>query len=616
MTAKESDSSVDPVVVKRYGLALSGVHMTNYVQHIDPSSTPQTEKADPAQVPNSAGGFTFALDKWKRLDRFLILGNEGGTYYAGERKLTVENTTCVQECLVENGLRVVSTVVEISEAGRAPKNDPAIFVLALAASHTDLAVKTAAYEAIPRVCRIGTHLFQFVDAVNTLRGWGRGLRRAVGTWYTGKTPDALAYQVVKYQQRGKWSHRDVLRLVHVKGKTSPLENTPDAWVLAQHNAIYRWITVGKDGLDAREVPRGKEPNRVVTGYHAVTSALPLLIAAFEELRSYPTTSVNDMTKVRLSTATIVAEVVKRIREHKLTHEMIPGEWKSRPEVWEALAEHMPLGALIRNLAKLTQVGVIAPFNRHATRIAAQLVNEEQLKKARIHPIAILSALKVYSQGHGEKGSLKWTPIPQIIEALDAAFYLSFQHIVPTGKNILLALDVSGSMSTGTIAGVPGLTPRVASAAMAMVTMRTEQNWHVLGFSGDLIPLKIGPRMRLDNVVNEISNIDFGTTDCALPMLWAAKCQVDVDAFVVLTDNETYAGVPHPHQALQRYRAARRPEAKLAVLGMTATGFSIADPKDAGQMDFIGMDSATPAVLADFIRGGPPKEPKTTREDAT
>jgi 60 kDa SS-A/Ro ribonucleoprotein len=44
----------------------------------------QTEQADPRQVLNNAGGYTFTVDKFKALERFLILGAEGGTYYCSE----------------------------------------------------------------------------------------------------------------------------------------------------------------------------------------------------------------------------------------------------------------------------------------------------------------------------------------------------------------------------------------------------------------------------------------------------------------------------------------------------------------------------------------------------
>ena len=45
----------------------------------------------PGQGPNSAGGFAWAVDAWTRLRRFLVLGSEGGSYYASEWSLTREN---------------------------------------------------------------------------------------------------------------------------------------------------------------------------------------------------------------------------------------------------------------------------------------------------------------------------------------------------------------------------------------------------------------------------------------------------------------------------------------------------------------------------------------------
>ena len=58
---------------------------------------------------------------------------------------------------------------------------------------------------------------------------------------------------------------------------------------------------------------------------------------------------------------------------------------------------------------------------------------------------------------------------------------------------------------------------------------------------------------------------------------------------------------HPAQALRAYRDARGIPAKLVVVGMTSNGFSIADPDDAGMLDVVGFDPATPPVIADFAR---------------
>lgn len=545
--------------------------MSRYAQHT--TATPQSEQADPRQAKNNAGGYTFTLDKWARLDRWLILGAEGGTYYVKEPALTRDNARTIDECLKEDGARTVARIVEISEAGRAPKNDPAVFALALAASHACETARTHAYLAIPRVCRIGTHLFQFVEAVNLFRGWGPGLSAAVAQWYEGRAPDALAYQVAKYAQRNGWSHRDVLRLIHLDPS-------------AERASIYRWI-VARDAMGERTVKRTQPPPGRTTMYPPVGS-LPPLLAALEELRT-------------LTSGADIPRVCALIREHRLSHEMIDGAWKEFASVWEALAEHMPIGALIRNLAKLTQVGVIKPLSAEAKAIAERITNGAVLKQARVHPISVLAAMRVYAQGHGERGKLTWSPVPAIIDALDAAFYQCFENVTPTGKATLIALDISGSMAGSPVVGIPGLTARDASAALAMVTVRAEQLVHVVGFGHHLHELKISAKQRLDGVIAGISGLPFASTDCAQPMIYAARNKLDVDAFVVITDNETWAGSIHPHEALRQYRT-RHEGAKLAVIGTDATPFTIADPNDAGSMDFVGFDSAGPQVLADFIRG--------------
>jgi 60 kDa SS-A/Ro ribonucleoprotein len=556
--------------------------MSSYARHVSSLRTPQSQKARPEQQQNLAGGFAFVLDHWARLDRWLILGCEGGSYYATERAMTRDNARTIDECLAADGPRAVARIVEISVSGRAPKNAPAIFALAIASGHPDLATRRAALAAVPKVCRTGTDLFHFARDVEGFRRWGRGLRAAIGAWYNDKPLDRLAYQAIKYRERDGWSHRDLLRLAHPKAPTPG------------HDALYRWIVGGAEAL-ARESEKGRaiEPE-----------LLPGAVRAFEALRK----------------ETDKRRVAAMIREHRFTHEMLLTEWKNDPAVWEALLEDMPQTALIRNLGKMTAVGLLAPGSAAVKKVAAQLVDAQRITRARIHPIAVLSALRVYEQGHGERArmranALSWAPAREIVDALDQAFYLAFKAIEPTGKSHLLALDVSGSMGAGTIAGVPGLTPRVASAAMALATARSEPDFQVVAFSAasggyggkwgggtpGLMPLAISPRQRLDDVLQTTDGLPFGGTDCALPMIWATQHKVPVDTFVIYTDNETWAGNVHPFQALAEYRHKMGRRAKLVVVGMTATAFTIADPSDAGMLDVVGFDTAAPQVMADFAR---------------
>lgn len=547
--------------------------LANYAPAVNRRATPQSQpipgRTD--QVQNSAGGFVFQVNDWDRLDRFLILGAEGGTYYVGERDLVKGNTDHIVKLIKQDGVRVVSRLVEISQAGRAPKNDPALFVLALVFTHGDEAAKSAAVEALPEVARIGTHLFHFVHYADALRGWGRGLRNAVGRWYSGQEADQLAYQVIKYQSRDKWSHRDVLRKAH------PVRESKE------HEAIYRWIVGGEDALGKRSVERKGQPTRT---YSDVRRYLPEAIDAFEQAKK----------------ASTAKEIVKLIEKHNLPRECIPTQFLNEVSVWEALLQKMPLTAMIRNLGKMTSIGLVAPLSEAASAVVARLGTEDMLRKARVHPIQVLLALKTYEQGHGEKGSLSWSPVPTVVQALDKAFYAAFGNVVPTGKNILYALDVSGSMDGGTIAGAAGITPRVGTAALSLVMASTEQNYHIMGFSSRFMPLGIRPGMSLSQACSKISGLPFEGTDCALPMIWAKQNKAQVDGFVVMTDNETWAGSVHPTQALNDYRQWSGRDSKLVVVGMTATSFTIADPNDRGSLDVVGFDGNVPTLVSDFIRG--------------
>jgi 60 kDa SS-A/Ro ribonucleoprotein len=54
----------------------------SYDKLYNPKVTPQSETIPGRDdmVANSAGGYTFAVDQWTLLDRFLILGSDQGSY--------------------------------------------------------------------------------------------------------------------------------------------------------------------------------------------------------------------------------------------------------------------------------------------------------------------------------------------------------------------------------------------------------------------------------------------------------------------------------------------------------------------------------------------------------
>lgn len=517
-------------------------------QHFSNKRTRQAERIPGSnQTMNRAGGWVWTIDPWQRLERLLILGTEGGTYYVREERLTREQASATIQLIGQDGPGVVRRVVEISQAGRAPKNDAALFVLALASAYGDEKTRRAAHEALPMVARTGAHLLQFASEVEELRGWGRGLRRAVGKWYLEQPVNDLAYQALKYQQRKGWSHRDLLRLAH--------PSTADE----AQNGLFRWMVAGS------------------------TDAAPEQIQAWEALK------LTDN----------MDEAVRLIRTHRLPREAVPTEWLAEPEVWEALLEDMPMTAMIRNLGVMTRYGLLTPRSEATREVVARLEDEERLRRARVHPLAVLIAHRTYTKGMGSKGGSVFLPVKAVGKALEAAFYKAFASVEPTGKRHLLGLDVSGSMSWHSVAGSP-LTAAEASAAMALVALATEPETLTMAFADQFRKLNLTAGMSLRKAQAVANRMNFGGTDCSLPMTWAMRNGVEADVFVVYTDNETWAGDIHPAQALREYRQRTGIDAKLIVVGMAGDRFSIADPDDPGMLDIVGFDAAAPAAMRQFV----------------
>ena len=558
-------------------------HIKQALAALNSTETPQSLPIPGRDmVENNAGGFVFKLDEWKQLERFLILGTEGGTFYVSEKKLTADNANKVILLLKKDGVKVVEKTVDMLKSGRAPKPDTAIFVLALAASMGDDATRKAALAAVPTALKTGTHLLKFVDAVNAQRGWGRGLKKAIQLWFKGRKNETLALQLVKYKQREGWSMKDVLRLAKPVPETE-VQGKLFGWTAKKEKAEWAKASVA---------PGDKALDFVWATEQAAKFKLLPEKTDWKEAKSI---------LIEANQAT-VNKLVDLIVTYRLPREALPTEALNRVEVWDALLQDMPMTAMIRNLGTMSKIGLLKPLSDAEKLVFQRLTDAERLRGAKVHPIQVLSALRTYASGRGVRSDATWNVSNKIVEALDEAFELSFGAVEPAGTRHLLGLDVSASMTWGEIAGVPGLTPNVASAALAVVAARTEPWTAIMGFDHGIRDLGVTAKDSIVDATQKVSNINGGGTDASLPMTWALKKKIQVDTFVVLTDNETWAGKIQPVQALEKYRQATGIGAKLIVVGMTSTGFTIADPNDAGMLDVVGFDGATPALMAKFAKG--------------
>ena len=212
-----------------------------YLQRQSTRRAPQS-----APIPGSTryvtahGGFAWAVDDWTRLRRFLdprlggrqLLRRRVGAdarERRGGRALPRGRRRCAPSRRSSRSARQAGRRRTTRRCSRS-RWRPAL---------GDEATRRAALEALPRVCRTSTHLFQFATFVEGFRGWGRALRRAVGGWYAARSPESLAYQAVKYRQRDGMTHRDLLRLAHPAGRVGA--GNPTLELGDEHRRLFEWI---------------------------------------------------------------------------------------------------------------------------------------------------------------------------------------------------------------------------------------------------------------------------------------------------------------------------------------------------------------------------------------
>ena len=447
----------------------------------------------------------------------------------------------------------ISKVLDICKEyqHRVFKKDYIIDVLAFCCC--DKTFRKSAYDLVASVCTIPTNLFMFIskyeewhNKVHSSTGWNKAHKRFVKNWYLSKTPSNLAYLITKYKNRNEWTHKDVLKLAHI----NPCNQHT-------HEALFAYITKDFNAFSTK-INQEDQVYEYIKGYEAVKRV-----------------SCDPETAIAL------------IRKHKFAHEHVNSALLKNIEVWNALIEHIPPIALLRNLNRECNVDI----------------TQKILDIKGVHPLQILIAIKQYNTGRGFSNKDKtWTPKPEILDALNKAFKKAFDNVKTTNKRYLLALDVSSSMTCATVSGIRNMMASEVATAMAMVFVLKEPNCDIMGFAHEFKKLEISPDKSLQDNMQTVYDLTFGATDASLPFTWAMQNEKQYDVVIVITDSETNCHKEEPSVVLRRYREMFKLETKLVVIATSSNEVSIANPNDPNMLDIAGFDVDTPNVVAEFVKG--------------
>lgn len=522
------------------------------------SGTPQNQPIpgrEAEMIQGHSGSYTFDAGIWAMLRRCLLIGTAKSTYYAGKKELTDDFANVLTSAIASDPARVAKEIVYASD-GRSINNSAPILALVLLSMGESKEAKQAFQEIFSTVVRTGSHFYEWLSYTKSMRGFGKVVRESGKTWLSREDVKGLAYQLLKYQQRQGFTHRDALRLFHVKPPTE------------EHHQLFEWVVKGWEQLP-KEIPN------------------PALaqIWWYEWLKRNP------------------EQTSQAISQGHLTHEMAAPVGKMDKAAWQLLFEEMPIGAMLRNLGSLTQLDVLQTDGRaNLKRLEAMLNSKERLRSGRIHPIDVLKALKTYKSG-GQLGRSQktWQPVPRIVDILEKALEMSFEVVEPTGKVFMHAVDVSGSMSWGVVDSV-GLSCCEIATAMALVTAKAEKNYEIRGFATDFRYLGITAKDTFSSALQKSSNQNFGGTDASVAYDWMIKNKFKADVICFWTDSESWAGNKHPSEALAQYRKKINPEVKAVYITLAPYQLTLVDPSDPLSWDMGGFDPGIPRIIQMLANG--------------
>lgn len=501
-------------------------------------------------VKNLAGAYAFKADDFTALDRWLLTGSSTNAFYQKKEEMTADNIKILISAAKADAKKVASKILYASVHGISVSTP--IFALAVLSSVDTTEAKKAFKEIFNSVIRTASHLYEFLEYNKNIRGFGKIIRSAVNSWFA--EGGDLEYQFLKYQSRSGWAHKDVLRKFHITPSTDAM------------NSLFKWAVKGWDTLSPSEKDKLDK------------------IKWFEYIKENKDE----------------ASVIFAIKEGNLTWEMVIGNVQNiTTTIWKELFMCMPVTATIRYLATLTANGVfkdIAMLNILENR----LTDESKLTKAKVHPLSLAKALSIYTSGGkaSEHSKLRYTPIPRVIDILNKAIETSFKTINPTNKKILISVDVSGSMWGGSAYG--SLAPAQVAGLIALSFAKSEKNYFVGKFDTIYSPMNITKSTSFQQVIDKKSGIwpkDFGGTDASLAYTYALKNKEVYDAFINITDNESWSG-DHPVSALKNYRNKINKNAKAIYISLIPYGdrTSLVDTSDKNSYDIGGFSDETVKII--------------------
>jgi 60 kDa SS-A/Ro ribonucleoprotein len=274
--------------------------------------------------------------------------------------------------------------------------------------------------------------------------------------------------------------------------------------------------------------------------------------------------------------------------------------------WKQIARRASWQTTRMNLNTFARHGVFKDEALTA-EIAARLVDETQVRRARVFPYQLMVAR---TQADAS--------VPSIVRgALERAMEIAISNVPRIEGKVYVFPDVSGSMQSPITGHRKGATTAVrcidVAALVAAAVLRRNREAEVIPFSDSVVECRLNPDAPVMVNAEKLAKLPSGGTNCSAPLTSLNARSMTGDLIIYVSDNESWMDTKNAWAAakgtetMRQWKAfkQRNPAAKLVCIDLTPNATTQATTLATSGEDVLnvgGFSDQVFDVVSAFARG--------------
>lgn len=305
---------------------------------------------------------------------------------------------------------------------------------------------------------------------------------------------------------------------------------------------------------------------------------------------------------------VLPQIVKEYQEYRAnggnTLPNIPFELLTSlslgKDEWTEIALNASWQTLRMNLNTFKRHGVLTSDSM-VEFIAQKLSDRKLIQNARVFPYQLLTAYLNVSNDMPFK----------IKEALQDALEVATSNIPQYEGNVVVAVDVSGSMQSPVTGYRQGSTTKVrcidVAALIGASVLRVNKNARVIPFESNVVNMNLNPRDSVMTNAKLLASVGGGGTNCSAPLELLNAQNYNTDTVIYVSDNESWIDSRYYRSntglTLQwNIFKKRNPKAKLICIDITPNNTTqVANAKDV--LNIGGFSDNVFSIIKEFCKSG-------------